>query len=183
MPKRTIMSNPDWATAYIASVSSNIADGVLPLPSMPQSVSENLSLSTYDQAIVARWAPIISYTSTNARTISFTFGITDDYMPYYESQKRAYTIQEYINALKSLEYPRYVSNSKTNSSEVVPPQCILKLANIKAKGIVTSVSVNWNGPLSNAIAGGTYSRADISIQFKEISNAVKGAIDIKNGNY
>lgn len=180
MPTRTIMSNPDWATAYITSISSNIQENELPLPTLPQQVSESVSLNTYDQAIVARWAPIISYTSTNARTISFTIGIADDYMPYNQSQKRVFTIQEYINALKSLEYPRYVSNNKTNASEVVPPQCVLKLANIKASGIITSVNVNWNGPLSSAIYGGTYSRADVSIQFKEVSNTVKGSITVKN---
>lgn len=177
MASRSLLGNPDWASAYIISTSSHIIDGDLPLPTIPQSVSESLSLNTNDQSIVARWAPIITYINTNARQISFTFAIADDYMPMNPFKGRAYTIQEYINALKSLEYPDYITGSK--SSEVVSPQCILKIANIKAKGIVTSVSVNWNGPLSSAISGGTYSRADITIQFKEIANTVKGAINIK----
>ena len=175
MPTRTIMNNPDWFSAFIASASSNIAEGVLPLPTIPDSVQESLSLNTQDQAIIARSAPIVSYSNTNARTVSYTFAVADDYMPTRGTGGTQYTIQEYVNALKSLEYPRYSSN------EVVPPQCILKIGNIQLKGIVTSVSITWRGPLSSIVAGGTFSRADISLQFKEISNTVKGAITIKDG--
>lgn len=175
MPKRTIMNNPDWFSAYIASTSSQIGEGVLPLPTIPETIAESLSLNTNEQQIVARSAPIVSYTSTNARTISFAFPIADDYMPTRGTNGTQYTIDEYINALKSLEYPRYTSN------EVIVPQCVLKIGNIKAKGIVTSVSVNWKGPLSNILAGGCFSRADVTIQFKEVSNTVKGAINIKGG--
>ena len=177
MAKRSIMNNVDWFSAYIASNSSQINNKVLPLPTIPESVSESLSLNTYEQAIVARSAPIISYTSTNARQLSFTFAVADDYMPTKDDKGKQYTIVEYINALKSLEYPRYTSN------QVISPQCILVLGNIKLKGIVTSVSVNWKGPLSAIMSGGVYSRADISLQFKEVANTVKGAINIKSGDY
>ena len=96
-------------------------------------------------------------------------------MPTKGSSGTQYTIDEYVNALKSLEYPRYTSN------EVIVPQCILKLGNIKLKGIITSVSITWNGPLSNIMAGGCFSRADIALQFKEVSNVVKGSINVKGG--
>lgn len=175
MPKRIIMNNPDWFSAYIASTSSQISEGVLPLPTIPQSVAESVSLNTYEQQIIARSAPVISYTSTNARTVNFTISVADDYMPTKGSSGTQYTIDEYVNALKSLEYPRYTSN------EVIVPQCILKLGNIKLKGIITSVSITWNGPLSNIMAGGCFSRADIALQFKEVSNVVKGSISIKGG--
>lgn len=177
MAIRTVMNNPDWFSAYIASTSSSIENGVLPLPTIPESISESISLNTFDQAIVARSAPIVSYGNTGARQVSFTFAIADDYMPTRGEGGTQYTIVEYIDALKSLEYPTY------NTNEVVVPQCVLRIGNIKLKGIVTSVSVSWKGPLSNVLMGGCYSRADISLQFKEISNTVKGAIDIKGGNY
>lgn len=175
MATRQVMNNPDWFSAYIASTSSNIAEGVLPLPTIPESVQESLSLNTQDQSIIARSAPIVSYANTNARTVSYTFAVADDYMPTKGTGGAQYTIQEYVSALKSLEYPKYTSN------EVVPPQCILRLGNIYLKGIVTSVSINWKGPLSNIVAGGCFSRADISLQFKEVSNTVKGSITIKDG--
>lgn len=177
MPKRKIMNNPDWFSAYIASTSSNIENGVLPLPTIPESVAESISLNTQEQAIIARSAPIVSYSNTGARVISFTFAIADDYMPTRGLSGSQYSITEYIDALKSLEYPVY------KSSTVISPQCVLRIGNIKLKGIVTSVTVNWKGPLSNIIAGGSFTRADISVQFKEVSNVVKGAIDIKEGAY
>ena len=59
MPKRIIMNNPDWFSAYIASTSSQISEGVLPLPTIPQSVAESVSLNTYEQQIIARSAPVI----------------------------------------------------------------------------------------------------------------------------
>lgn len=175
MAKRSIMNNIDWFSAFIASASSGIGNNVLPLPTIPESVSESLSVNTVDQTIIARSAPIVMYSNTNARTVQFTFAVADDYMPTKGASGEQYTIVSYINALKSLEYPTY----KTN--EVVVPQCVLKLGNIYLKGIVTSVSVQWKGPLSNIIAGGCFTRADISIQFKEVSNTVKGAVQIKGG--
>ena len=84
MPTRTKIAPPDWVSAYIVSVSSNIGSSStqdLPLPTLPSSVSESLSLNTNDQAIVARSAPIVSYINTNARTLSFTIGLSDEYMP------------------------------------------------------------------------------------------------------
>lgn len=177
MPNRKIMNNPDWFSAYIASTSSNIDDGVLPLPTIPEVVAESIALNTQEQAIIARSAPIISYSNTGARTVSFTFAVADDYMPTRGVNGAQYTIEEYISCIKSLVYPRYTT------SEVISPQCVLRVGNIKMKGIVTSVSVNWKGPLSNIVAGGCFSRADVTLQFKEVSNTVKGAIDIKGGAY
>ena len=176
MPTRKIDNGVDWFSAYITSASSQLDKGVLPLPTTPQSVSEQVSLNVGEQAIIARSAPIVSYSNTNARTVSFSFAVADDYMPTKGKGGKQYTIQEYINTLKSLVYPRYTSN------EVISPQCVLSIGNIKLKGIVTSVSVTWNGPLSNILLGGCYSRADIAIQFKEVSNVVKGSITIKNGS-
>ena len=175
-PSRSLLKNVNWFSAYIASTSSQINEGVLPLPTIPEAVAEQYSLNTGDQQIIARSAPIVSYSNTNARTVSFSFVVADDYMPTKGEGGAQYTIVEYINALKSLVYPRYTSN------EVISPQCILNIGNIKLKGIVTSVSVNWKGPLSNILAEGCFSRADIAIQFKEVSNVVKGSITIKNGS-
>ena len=182
MPKRTITGNPDWVSAYITSISSSInGEKALPLPTIPSSVSESISLNTAEQAIVARSAPIISYINTGARTISFTVALSDDYMPLKGASGNQYTLHEYIDALKSLEYPNYKSN------EIVVPQCVVKIANIKLAGICKSVQVNWNGPLSNAVykgsSSGTYSRADVSLQFTEVSNVVKGSVQIKGGDY
>lgn len=156
-----------WLNAFITSTSSNIKS--LPIPTMPSSLSESISLNANEQAIVARWAPIVSYASTGSRNISLSFTVCDEYMP------DGYTIVSYVNALKSLEYPTYKSN------EVVSPQCRLKMANIDISGIVTSVSVSWGGKISGAISGGVFTIANISLQFKEVSNSVKGAIQIKGG--
>lgn len=185
MPTRSVLTCPDWASAYITSVSSGF--GIkdlqidLPLPTLPNGVSESISLNTQDQQIVARSAPIVSYISTGARVVSFTIALSDQYMPVNASTGKQYSLHEYIDALKSLEYPNYLSN------EIVVPQVVLKVANIKLKGICTSVSVTWGGPVSNALYGqgssGTFTRADVSLSFKEVSNIVKGSIDIKGGNY
>ena len=173
MAGRTNMNPPSWFKAYIVSNSSSIVANQLPLPTIPNGVSETVSSNTNDQQIVGRSAPIVSYLSTGARTVSFTFAVADEYMPTYNGYK--YTIHTYINALKSLVYPRYTS------SNIISPQCVLHLGNITLKGIVTNVSVTLNGPVSNFIYGGNFTRADINIQFKEVMGTVKGAIDIKSG--
>lgn len=182
MPRRTVLEPPDWVSAYIVSTSSSIGGTTnrdLPLPTLPTSVSEAISLNTNDQAIVARSAPIVSYINTNARTLSFTIGLSDEYMPN-RTDGSQYTLHEYVNALKSLEYPNY------KDAEVVVPQVIVKVANISLAGICTGVNITWNGPVSNAIYKGankgTFTRADVSLQFKEVMNSVKGSISIKNGD-
>lgn len=174
MAGRISSNPPSWYKAYIVSNSSSIVAHQLPLPTIPNSVSESVVANTNDQQIVGRSAPIVSYLSTGARTVSFTFAVADEYMPTYNGYK--YTIHTYINALKSLVYPRYTK------SNIISPQCVLHLGNITLKGIVTNVSVTWNGPVSNFIYGGNFTRADINLQFKEVTGTVKGAIDIKSGN-
>lgn len=178
---RNVLKQVDWLSAYIISESSGFSDytKAIPIPTLPSSVSEGVSLNTNEQAIVARWAPIITYMNTNARTVSFNFSIADDYMP------DGFNLHSYVNALKSLEYPNY------SGSNIISPQCILHLANITLKGIVTSVNVNWGGPVApvnysayntNKEPGkGTFTRAEISLQFKEVSNTVKGSVQIKKG--
>lgn len=171
MPTRKIMNPFDWFSAYIVSTSSGIT--MLPLPTIPESVSDQLSLNTYEQAIVGRSAPIISYVNTGARQVNFTIALADDYMPTNESGTQ-YTITEYVAALKSLVYPEY--GSKINA-----PNITCKIGNIKISGICTGVNVTWKGPLSNVIAGGCFSRCDVQISIKEVRATVRGATYIKGG--
>lgn len=172
MPTRSVMNPFDWFSAYIVSTSSNIT--MLPLPTIPEQVSDQLQLNTYEQAIVGRSAPIISYVNTGARNVSFTIALADDYMPTDQSGKQ-YSITEYIAALKSLTYPEY------SSDKITAPDVVCKIGNVKISGIVSSVSVTWKGPLSSVVAGGCFSRADVQISIKEVRATVRGASYIKNG--
>lgn len=167
MANRAILEPLDWFDASISCASFGVS---LPLPTIPESVSESINLNTSEQEILGRSAPIISYSSTGARKISFTIALVDDYMP------TGYNIVSYINALKSLEYPNYTSNN------LIPPSVVIKLGAINAQGIINSVSINWKGPLSNLISGGTYRGADVSISFTEVREAAKGTFEIRNGN-
>ena len=147
-PVRTSLPEVDWVSAYLLSTSSQLTgDNYLPLPTTPQNVSEGINANTYDQDIVGRSSPLISYGST------------------------------YVSALKSLVYPRY------SSLQVIAPQCTLHIGNVTSSGIVTSVNVSWGGPLSSIDGSGvgTFTRATIQIQFKEIRAAVVGSIDIRDG--
>ena len=176
-PVRTSLPEVDWVSAYLLSTSSQLTgDNYLPLPTTPQNVSEGINANTYDQDIVGRSSPLISYGSTGARTISFSIEVADDYMPMKANGTR-YTIKSYVSALKSLVYPRY------SSLQVIAPQCTLHIGNVTSSGIVTSVNVSWGGPLSSIDGSGvgTFTRATIQIQFKEIRAAVVGSIDIRDG--
>ena len=57
----------------------------------------------------------------------------------------------------------------------------MKIGNIRATGIVKSVNVNWKGPVSSLVSGGTYKNAEVSIQFVEVREAALGSISIKGG--
>ena len=163
----------EWFTA---SLSSNTLNGgtVIPILFIPESVEESFDVNMATENIIGFSSPIIAYSNTGARRISYSFTVLDDMMPY-KTDGTQWNIVSYTNAIKALEYPNY------NSTGVIEaPECRLKLGQIDAYGVITSVGLSWSRP-TDAIAGGVYSTCTVTISFTEVRNAAVGAIEIMNG--
>lgn len=105
----------------------------------PDSISETPGAPEYaSESIIGRSTPIITYMSNGARTINYEATFIDDY--YKES---LLTIRDYLAAM---EYPRY------SGRMITPPIVTFRLGGLYIeKGVVTSCSFSWTGPIRNGL--------------------------------
>lgn len=126
-------NNPSYMNCFITNL---ITGKVIPINLAPDSLGETITGNFNSEEIVARSAPIVTYTNTGARTVQVSLTQTEDTLPNdYDD------INKYIDALKALVYPNYSNNL------VVPPSSQLVIGEtLNIIGVVTNVSVNWQGP-------------------------------------
>lgn len=166
--------------SYIINLAT---DTWVPLPVLPESVTESVSASWSPTSIPGRSASYYTYAGTNNRTLSFSFTLHRDLLS--ELSTGSYDFNNIPNYLKSLCYPEY------SSSLVRPPVCILKLADvIKMRGICTSVTVTHQLPLRNLVNSRItsanfsedkkiqYNYLNVSLQFTEVPIRAPKASDI-----
>lgn len=125
---------------YMYAFINNILTGeTIQLSLSPESASESISSNVNQEDIVARSAPIITYTSTGARQVTISFNQTEDTLPSGFN-----TIDSYVNAIKALAYPTY------NNGLVSSPSCQLVIGtSLNVIGICQNVGVNWKPPYRN----------------------------------
>lgn len=125
---------------YMYAFINNLLTGeTIQLSLSPDSVSESISANVNQEDIVARSAPIITYTSTGARQVTVSFAQTEDTLPDGFN-----TIDSYVSALKSFVYPGY-SNGLVSS-----PSCQLVIGtSLNVIGICQNVNVSWKPPYRN----------------------------------
>lgn len=155
-------------TAYIKNktIETDKVGYNIPLLFSPDAISESINSSYDQQNIPGRSAPIISYSYTGARQLSISFLVTPDHVPIGYS-----SIQQYINALKALEYPKY------DNGIVSSPNCEVHLPGIDLDGVCTSVSIEYK---SDRYTRNNSMAANVSLSFLEIQGTIKGSIEIIN---
>lgn len=129
-----------YAHDYMYAFINNLLTGeTIQLSLSPDSVSESINTNLNQEDIVARSAPIITYTGTGARQITVSFAQTEDTLPNGFN-----TIDSYVNAIKSFSYPNY-SNGLVSS-----PSCQLVIGtSLNVIGICQNVQVTWKPPYRN----------------------------------
>ena len=130
----------------------------IPLLFSPSSISDGISASFNQESIPGGSAPVITYSSTGARTVSIDFFVPIDYLPPNTDFNNT---EEYLNALRALCYPEY------SGTTVIPPNCILHLTNITLDGVCTQCNINYK---TDKFGSDGALGADVSLSFTEVLN-------------
>lgn len=135
------------------------------LPTYPESISDSLSANFSSQPLLARSAPIYSYSSSGPRSLRISLHLHRDMMwdlNYNVSNLNLEIGEDYIDTLikqiQSVALPRYAAATKM----VDPPMVAIRFGNeIYIKGVVTgAVTIEYSGPI-----GSDNKYKDINIAF------------------
>lgn len=140
------------------------------LPSYPESVTDSLSATFQETSILARSAPIYTYSYSGPRTVQFDFTFHRDMMTqinYGVSNLNVDIGDDYVDTiikqLQTVALPRYDASIKM----VNPPMVAVRLGNeIFIKGVVNSgITVTYNLPIQS---DGKYALVQVRFTVSEV---------------
>lgn len=133
MSNAIIVTQDNHASRWIGYIKNHLTGTIIPFVCMPKGLSESLSASFAQQAIVGASIPRIVYSSTSAKTISLTLeNLNASYLPEGFS-----SLIQYVRAFQALVYPTYSANI------VNSPNLTLVLGDRSMSCVCTSVNVAW----------------------------------------
>lgn len=145
-------------------------DQFILLPTYPESISDTLSANFYSQSLLARSAPIFSYSSSGPRTLQINLSLHRDMMwdlNYQVSNLNLDIGEDYIDTMikqiQAIALPRYSTSTKM----VNPPIVAIRFGNeIYLKGVILgNITITYSGPIGE---DNKYKKVDISFQLQEI---------------
>lgn len=171
------------------------------LPSYPEQIQDNLSSSFSSTNILARTAPIFSYSNSGPRTVQVQLNLHRDMMSQINWESNA-TIElgdDYVDTLikqiQAIALPKYIATQKL----VDPPMVAVRFGDeVFIKGIVNGgVSITSHLPL---LENNKYALVDIGFQVTEVdpydadsvmthgqfrgfSKTLERTLPYKSGNY
>lgn len=161
-------------TSYIINLASR---KWVPLPVIPEQISESISTIWGDHNIIGRSASYKSYQGTTNRQVNITLKLHSDLLTEVSKNNNC-DLTNIVDFLKSLCYPQYTEN------ELRPPVCILKLADvIKLRGITNSINAQHSLPIKKMIYGGykgekRYAMMEVQLSFTEVPIQAPSATEI-----
>ena len=145
------------------------------LPTYPDNVRDSLGSQFATTNILARTAPIYSYSYSGPRTVTFQFPLHRDLMSEVNKANSRFLDSEelsddYVDTLvrylQAMALPTY--GAKDKASKIVnPPQVAVRLGNsVFIKGVITSpIDVARSGPISR---DRKYQEVNISFTVSEV---------------
>ena len=150
---------------YTAYIRNNLTGTKIVFPVMPQNISEGINANFTQQDIIGASTPRIIYTSTAAKTISFSLqNLTEDYLATGFN-----SLLEYVRALQAIVYPTYSSSGVVNA-----PDLTLYLGNRDISVVCNNVSVSWG----NIVRDQQITSCNIDLSFIRTRDDVPGATTI-----
>lgn len=140
------------------------------LPTYPESISETLNSTFAETSILARSAPIYSYSYSGPRTITFNLSLHRDMMSqinYGVSNLKVDIGDDYVDTiikqLQAVALPKYAANSKM----VNPPMVAVRLGNdLFIKGVVNGgITTTYSLPI---LSNGKYAQVQLSFTVSEV---------------
>lgn len=145
-------------------------DTFVVLPTYPESISETLNSTFAETSILARSAPIYSYSYSGPRTITFNLYLHRDMMTqinYGTSKIKVEIGDDYVDTiikqLQAVALPKYAANSKM----VNPPMVAVRLGNdLFIKGVVNGgITTTYSLPI---LSNGKYAQVQLSFTVSEV---------------
>jgi hypothetical protein len=159
MNRITVEGRGDRYDSYIVN---NNTGTIIYFPVMPYGLSESISANFTQQDIVGASRPRIVYSSTSAKTMSFSLqNLTEDYVAVGFN-----SLYDYVRALQALAYPEY-----TESSIVKSPNLTLVIGNRSMSCVCTSVNVSWG----NLVKEQSITSCNVDLSLLMTRNNVPGA--------
>ena len=104
------------------------------LPCYPDEIQDTVSGIWNDQNIIGRSAPVSAYTGASYRNISFSVLL-------HRELSRGTSIEELLANIRRSVYPAY------SSGGYVPPITTIRIGDMKVKGLMQSMTYNWQKPI------------------------------------
>lgn len=163
LPKKPVK----WFDSYI--IMYNVKGGTkkIPIVLSPTGINESISVSYDQQTSPGRSAPVISYTNTGARTLSFTMRVSSDTLPSDYGKD----VNSYVSNLKAMLYPDY--SSKTGI--IRSPHCLVVIGNLKIDGVCTSFGAAYQEIYRS---NGQFAYVDVDLSFMEVLKTAPGNVNI-----
>jgi hypothetical protein len=130
------------------NISNDIGYQEIKIKVIPDVVSYSYQPNFQSAQILGRFSPIYLYSNGSDETFSFSMTLHEDLLPIEYA-----SLEEFVNLLKSLSYPRVKSNMA-----LIFPRVYFQIGELVGFGVVTT-SVTWKKPIRD----GRYILADISI--------------------
>lgn len=150
-------------TKYSGYIKDTIRNRTIGIASLPEAIDENVSASISTESPVGSPKPVVIYSSTGARTMSFSIKVYQDYLP-----SGFKSVVDYVKAIKLLVYPKI-------NDVVTPPECEFFLPGVQIIGICTSVGVSWGSTFKD----GSPDYASIQLSITETKLSVEGDVYVK----
>ena len=153
------------------------------LPTYPESISETLNSTFAETSILARSAPIYSYSYSGPRTITFNFSLHRDMMSqinYGVSNLKVDIGDDYVDTiikqLQAVALPKYAANSKM----VNPPMVAVRLGNdLFIKGVVNGgITTTYSLPI---LSNGKYAQVQLNFTVSEVDPYDAETVVIQGG--
>ena len=149
-------------------------DEFIILPTFPEQIQDNLKSTFAQTNALSRSAPVLTYSNSGPRTMTFQFELHRDLLDEVNgkglSNAKLEVGEDYVNALirkiQAIALPRYVNASKS----VIPPMVAVRIGageDIFIKGVVDGgVNVGYAPPM---LSNGQY--ALVTIQFTVVEDS------------
>ena len=118
---------------------------------IPQSVSYSYTPNFQSTQILGRYTPIYSYKSGSDEILSFTLDVHEDLI----DTTRYKSLEEFVDIIKSLSYPR-----RDTQGALIFPRVYMQLGDIAGFGLVRT-NITWKLPMRE----GKYVNASIDFNF------------------
>lgn len=165
----------------------------MPLPVIPEQVSQSVSANWEATSIPGRASSYYSYVGTSNRTVNFTIQLHNDLLEMYKwseggvvssaNDPAGLNMNKIIKFLESCCYPEYTAG------KIIPPVVLLKIGDeVKMRGIINNVSRTSQLPFREVTSGqNKYKRflySSLSVTFTEVPASNPSASSIYNsGSY